>query len=167
LKYLKRLSRAHKKEESRYFLVDKISERESNIRVMPDYLKNYITEFNYLFHQIYKCTRVENSNEEHECFYNFGNNLRKFLEAYLFYKYPVQGDIKDKLSLFFKEDQTAIDLTNRLDNELSHLEEIFDRSMRPIDIPEIPKLANYVLSKVKEKDRDQYDALLKSIGELQ
>jgi len=166
LKYLKRLSRARKKEESGYFLIDKISEKESNIRVMPDYLKNYITEFNYLFHQIYKCTQGENSNEEHECFYNFGNNLRKFLEAYLFYKYPVQGDIKDKLNLFFKEDQTAIDLTNRLDNELSHLEEIFDRSMRPIEIPEIPKLANYVLSKVKEKDRDQYNALLKSIGEL-
>jgi wobble nucleotide-excising tRNase len=166
LKYLKRLSRARKKEESQYFLIDIISEKESKIRVMPDYLKNYITEFNYLFHQIYKCTQVENANEEHECFYNFGNNLRKFLEAYLFYKYPVQQDIKDKLSLFFKEDQAAIDLTNRLDNELSHLEEIFDRSMRPIEIPEIPKLANYVLAKVKEKDRAQYDALLKSIGEL-
>jgi len=166
LKYLKRLSRAHKKKESQYFLIDKISEKESKIRVMPDYLKNYITEFNYLFHQIYKCTQVDNANEEHECFYNFGNNLRKFLEAYLFYKYPVQQDIKAKLNLFFKEDQAAIDLTNRLDNELSHLEEIFDRSMRPIEIPEIPKLANYVLAKVKEKDRDQYDALLKSIGEL-
>ena len=64
------------------------------------------------------------------------------------------------------EDQAAIDLTNRLDNELSHLEEIFDRSMRPIEIPEIPKLANYVIAKVKEKDRDQYYALMKSISEL-
>ena len=166
LKYLKRLSRARKKKESQYFLIDKISEKESKIRVMPDYLKNYITEFNYLFHQIYKCTQVENANEEHECFYNFGNNLRKFLEAYLFYKYPVQQPIKEKLSLFFMEDQAAIDLTNRLDNELSHLEEIFDRSMRPIEIPEIPKLANYVIAKVKEKDRDQYYALMKSISEL-
>jgi len=166
LKYLKRLSRARKKKESQYFLIDKISEKESKIRVMPDYLKNYITEFNYLFHQIYKCTQVDNANEEYESFYNFGNNLRKFLEAYLFYKYPVQQDIKDKLNLFFKEDQATIDLTNRLDNELSHLEEIFDRSMRPIEIPEIPKLANYVIAKVKEKDPDQYDALLKSIGEL-
>ncbi len=166
LKYLKCLSRARNKKESQYFLIDKISEKESKIRVMPEYLKNYITEFNYLFHQIYKCTQVENANEEHECFYSFGNNLRKFLEAYLFYKYPVQQNIKDKLSLFFNDDQATIDLTQRLDNELSHLEEIFDRSMRPIEIPEIPKLANYVLSKVKEKDGDQYDALLKSIGEF-
>lgn len=166
LKYLKCLSRAGNKKESQYFLIDKISEKESSIRIMPEYLKNYITEFNYLFHQIYKCTQVQNASEEHECFYNFGNNLRKFLEAYLFYKYPVQQNIKDKLGLFFKDDQATIDLTHRLDNELSHLENIFDRSMRPIEIPEIPKLANYVLSKLKEKDGDQYDALLKSIGVL-
>jgi len=83
----------------------------------------------------------------------------------LFYKYPIQQDIKVKLGLFFRDDQAAIELTNRLDNELSHLEEIFDRSMRPIEIPEIPKLANYVLSIIKEKDRSQYDALLKSIDE--
>ena len=166
LKYLKRLSRARNKKESQYFLIDKISDKESKIRAMPEYLKNYITEFNYLFHQIYKCTKIDNSDEEHECFYNFGNNLRKFLDAYLFYKYPVQQKIEDKLRLFFKEDQAAVDLTNRLGNELSHLEEIFDRSMRPIEIPEIPKLAKYVLKKVKEKDEGQYDALLKSIGEL-
>ncbi|MCG8569933.1 MAG: AAA family ATPase, partial [Spirochaetes bacterium] len=166
LKYLKRLSRANKKAESQYFLIDKINENESKIQIIPDYLKNYITEFNYLFHQIYKCTQVENANEKHDCFYNFGNNLRKFLEAYLFYKYPVQQPIQDKLWMFFKEDQTAIDLTNRLDNELSHLEEIFDRSMHPIEIPEIPALANYVIAKVKEKDIDQYNALMKSINEL-
>ena len=164
LKYLKRLSRANKRADSQYFLIEKISEKESKIRVMPDYLRNYITEFNYLFNQIYKCTQIENANEEYECFYNFGNNLRKFLEAYLFYKYPANQPIKEKLELFFKGDQPAIDLANRLDNELSHLEQIFDRSMRPVEIPEIPKLADYVLSKIKIKDCDQYAALLKSIG---
>ncbi len=133
---------------------------------MPDYLKRYITEFNYLFHQIYKCRDTENANIDHECFYNFGNNLRKFLEAYLFYKYPENAEIKDKLRLFFNDDQVAVDITNRLDNELSHLELIFDRSMRPIEVPEIPKLAQYVLDCIKEKDSTQYDALLRSIGEM-
>ena len=47
---------------------------------------------------------------------------------------------------------------------MSHLEEIFDRSMKPIEIPEIPKLARYVLKKIEEKDKQQYDALLESIG---
>ncbi len=65
---------------------------------------------------------------------------------------------------FFKDD-TVVALVNRVDNELSHLEEIFDRSMKPIMIPEIPKLASYVLNKIKEKDPEQYHALLISIGE--
>jgi len=131
---------------------------------MPDYLKRYITEFNYLFHQIYKCATVTTSEAEHDCFYNFGNNLRKFLEAYLFYKYPVEKDIRDKLNAFFCNDKLSVDLANRLDNEYSHLEEIFDRSMKPIEIPEIPKLAKYVLDKIQTNDKDQFNALLESIG---
>jgi hypothetical protein len=37
--------------------------------------------------------------------------------------------------------------------------------MRPIEIPEIPKLASYVLLKIAENDPDQYSSLLSSIGE--
>jgi len=137
----------------------------SGLRLMPDYLKDYITEFNYLFHQIYKCTNEKINSEDHVVFYNFGNNLRKFLEAYLFYKYPVNKSIKEKLKMFFEDDQIAVALTNRLDNEFSHLEELFDRSMRPIEIPEIPTVANYVLDRMKEKDGEQFRALMESIGE--
>ena len=67
--------------------------------------------------------------------------------------------------MFFGDDPQAGDITTRISNELSHLEEIFDRSMKPIEIPEIPKLANYVLDKMYEKDYEQFNALLNSIGE--
>jgi len=87
------------------------------------------------------------------------------LEAYLFYRYPCHvNDKLEKLRLFFGDDDKAVEISNRMSNELSHLEEIFDRSMRPIEIPEIPKLAQYVLNKMKEKDEEQYTFLLKSIG---
>lgn len=164
LKYLKMISRTNTKS-VQYFMVDKVTEEKSEIRLMPEYLKKYTTEFNYLFHQIYKCANAGNANKEHECFYNFGNNLRKFLDAYLFYRYPANQSIKDKMDMFFAGNQAASDLANRVDNEFSHLEHIFDRSMRPIDIPEIPKLAKYVLSKIQTKDSDQYIAMLQSIGE--
>jgi Uncharacterized protein conserved in bacteria len=160
LKYLKRLSSP--KNDSAYFVIER-GRLGSQVKVMPTYLQKYITEFNYLFHQIYKC--ANETDTSHDCFYNFGNNLRKFLEAYLFYKYPSSRDINVKLKLFFREDQLAVDLANRLDNEYSHLEEIFDRSVKPIEIPEIPTLAKYVLTKIKERDNEQYDALLESIGE--
>lgn len=164
LKYLKRLTGP--KKIKNYFILER-NKDDSFIQVMPKYLRKYITEFNYLFHQIYKCSLInENSTCEvnHDCFYNFGNNLRKFLEAYLYYKYPNNESTIKKLKKFFDEDETAVALTNRFYNEFSHLEEIFDRSIKPIDIPEIPKLAEYVLEKIKEKDSEQYEALLTSIG---
>ncbi len=166
LKYLKRLSHPNNRNGgTEYFLIDRVANN-SKILLMPHYLKSYVTEFNFLFHQIYKCSKTIPDNMEHEAFYNFGNNLRKFLEAYLFYRYPCHIEDKlEKLRLFFGDDNKAVEVSNRMSNELSHLEEIFDRSIRPIEIPEIPKLAQYVLDKIKEKDEDQYASLLKSIGE--
>lgn len=162
LKYLKRLSKP--KNDNQYFILERAGNK-SVLKLMPDYLKNYITEFNYLFHQIYLCAHAGIDDNNYELFYNFGNNLRKFIEAYLFYKYPYHTNDKlAKLRKFFGDDAQSVDVTNRLTNELSHLEEIFDRSLKPLEIPEISKLAMYILEKIKEKDLEQYNALLKSIG---
>ena len=169
LKYLKRLSAPKKRDGGKeFFLVEK-ERTSSSLRIMPKYLKDYQTEFIYLFHQIYKCRDAGASEENHQILYSLGNNLRKFLEAYLFYKYPYieeNGDRLERLCKFFGDDVTSTALTNRINNELSHLEEIFDRSMRPIDIPELPKVASFVLDTIKEKDEEQYNSLLKSIGEF-
>lgn len=169
LKYLKKLSLPAEKNHggNQHFLIER-NGGASAISLMPSYLKEYITEFNYLFHQIYKCRDAEYAKVSHEPFYSFGNNLRKFLEAFLFYKYPHhdnQSDSFERMKKFFGDDDLAVALINRLNNELSHLESIFDRSMKPVEIPEIPKLANYVLDKIYEKDPHQYNSLVKSIGE--
>ena len=166
-KYLIRLPRPVKRGGTEFFLIEKMVGK-STIRLMPKYLKDYQTEFHYLFHQIYRCKDGQGADENHDVFYNFGNNLRKFLEAFLFYKYPYKDDTdsaSERLMKFFGNDAAATALTNRLGNELSHLEKIFDRSMRPIEIPEIPTVAKFVLDKMYEKDRDQFNALLQSIGE--
>ncbi|MBJ6723436.1 AAA family ATPase [Geomesophilobacter sediminis] len=179
LKYLKRLSVPKKKvpagegktknvDDNEHFMVERNGPT-SNIMLMPSYLKDYITEFNYLFHQIYKCRNQDAAQGAHEPFYGFGNNLRKFLEAFLFFKFPYHDDKNDafeRIKKFFgDEDATAIALVNRLNNEFSHLESIPDRGFKPVEIPEIAKVANFVLDKIYASDPHQYNALLKSIGE--
>ena len=168
LKYLKQLSSPGKNNGGmEFFLVEK-EEISSSLRLMPKYLKDYQTEFIYLIHQIYRCREAEASEENHQMFYSFGNNLRKFLEAYLFYKYPYRegsGDASKKLHRFFGEDGTTTALTDRIRHELSHLEGIMERGMRPIDIPELPRVASFVVDTIKEKDEEQYNSLLRSIGE--
>lgn len=180
LKYLKRLSIPKKKvpagdggknksvDDNEHFMVERNGPT-SNIMLMPSYLKDYITEFNYLFHQIYKCRNQDAAHGAYEPFYSFGNNLRKFLEAFLFFKFPYHDDKNDafeRIKKFFgDEDATAIALLNRLNNEFSHLESIPDRGFKPVEIPEIAKVANFVLDKIYAADHHQYNALLKSIGE--
>lgn len=163
-KYLRRLS--HPKEGSQLFIMER-GKGASQLKLMPKYMKKHQTEFNYLFHQIYLCQEEPVSDEDHDRFYSFGNNLRKFLEALLFYKYPYHGEEHAvRLRRYFGADASAVAVTTRVGNELSHLEEIFDRGMRPMDVPEIPALAKFVILKIKENDPDQHGALLKSVGAL-
>lgn len=164
LKYLKRLPDAANNAQRGYFIITREHDI-SKIKLMPKYLKDYVTEFNFLFHQIYLCANADTEDEtQHGLFYNFGNNTRKFLEAFLFYKYPNALDRDDKLTRFFGDNRQASSMTDRINNEFSHLEGLFERSMIPIDIPEMKKTATFILNKIKEKDNDQYEALLISIG---
>lgn len=172
LKYLKRVSVSKikgdkEKKDIAYFLIEK-NHVSSQIVKMPKYLTKYITEFNYLFKQIYKCSQLksESSEEDQLLAYSFGNNLRKFLETFLFFKYPNNLDQDKKIEQFFGSDQyqrIANTVIIRLTNELSHLEESAERALRPIDFAEIPRLATFILDKIKESDGNQYNALLKSI----
>ncbi|MDC0663587.1 AAA family ATPase [Marinobacter sp. SS21] len=164
LKYLKRLPGALNKNKSQYFIITR-TDQVSDIKLMPRYLKDYVTEFNFLFHQIYRCAHAQiDGDENHDCYYNFGNNTRKFLEAFLYYKYPNAVEKDDKLARFFGDDALAASLTDRINNEFSHLAGVFERSVLPIDVPEMKTTANFILRKIKEKDPDQYSALLQSIG---
>lgn len=74
LRYLKRL---HTGKQRAWFLIERQGDQ-SCLRKMPTYMKEHVTEFNYLFHQIYKCCQAT-ENDNYELFYNFGNNARKFL----------------------------------------------------------------------------------------
>jgi wobble nucleotide-excising tRNase len=164
LKYLKKMTSPSRTEGGkRYFIIENDNQC-SRILPMPKYLERYTTEFNYLFDTIYQCsTQPADEEAQFDYYYNFGNNLRKFLESYLFYKYPNQEPLIDKIDKFFEPDHESTALINRLVNEYSHLLEAVDRGTRPIDVPEMKKVAEYVLETVKAQDEPQYNALMTSI----
>lgn len=164
LKYLKRLPGASDGKKANYFIVERIGEN-SSLKEMPRYLKSYVTEFNYLFEQIYKCAKANLSDDDsQDSFYNFGNNARKFLESFLYYKYPNAIEKDDKISRFFNDGEIGSVLLNRVLNEYSHLDGGLERGALPIDIPEMQIAAEYILEKIKLNDQVQYVALLHSIG---
>ncbi|WP_260523683.1 AAA family ATPase [Pseudomonas sp. DNDY-54] len=132
---------------------------------MPNYLKEYVTEFNYLFSQIQVCASIKQVDDKnYTSFYNFGNNARKFFEIYLYYKYPNEGMTDDTLVKFFGDEAIPASLTSRINNEYSHLAGVFERGAAPTEVPEMQKAACAILARIKLKDPEQYYALMDSIG---
>lgn len=86
---------------------------------------------------------------------------------YLYFKFPHgtgQDDLSQRVGRFIGDDQMASVVASRMSNEASHLAEIFDRSMHPVDIPEIRRVVAYVLDRLEAADKPQYDSLMASIG---
>ena len=174
LKYLKKLTIPEKYQSSPtvrkasgliHFVIERKSKSNALLNLAPTYLKEYITEFNYLFDQIHKCSTADEETIAHNYQYNFGNNMRKFLEAYLFYKYPSHIlSLDQRLDKFFDSDFVAINLINRVVNEYSHLGEQFDRGLEPIDLDAISKISKAVIEKIRTSDPEQYAALIESIS---
>lgn len=146
------------------FILERKNRTLAQLAMSPEYLRNYITEFNYLFNQIYQCSISDKETISHDFHYNFGNNMRKFLEAYLFYKYPSHKlNLSQRLTKFFAEDMISISLINRVINEYSHLGDNFERGLEPIDAEAIHLVSKAVMDRINTLDLDQYQALIESI----
>lgn len=162
LEFLKYLKRVHLKGTPHFYLVVREG-RTSQIQKMPEYLKDHVTEFNFLFHQIYRCAYADTEETNMDLFYNFGNNVRKFLEIYLYFRYPTQRRDTEKMKDFFGDTGGNEFIVERISNEFSHLKVRFERGMNPVDVPEMQKAANFILNKIEEKDPEQYNALVESV----
>ncbi|ATO20464.1 hypothetical protein BS636_12695 [Acinetobacter sp. LoGeW2-3] len=139
----------------------------SEITELPNYLKKYNTEFNYLFSQIWNCAH-SNDDLNPDQIYNISNNMRKFFEVYTYFKYPT--DYKKSLfrENFFdaENNMNHFKLIDRIVNEYSHAEELFDRTMKPISSQEMIQAAKFVLERLKAVDKIQFEALVQSIEDL-
>ncbi|EAH7734824.1 RloC protein [Campylobacter jejuni] len=192
LKYTKRLKKIKPKQNEnskkkyefpQYYFIErsvKKSIETSEIKKLPKCLERYTTEFNYLFEQIYKFKNIDDTYNEDlkiSLVYNFGNNLRKFLEIYLFFKYPneIKSLDKELIKRFFNDtyqsdridenhQKIIASIINRYQNEYSHLREVLSRGMQPIDIEEAKKIAEFILKTIEQNDKQQYKALVESIG---
>ena len=167
LKYLKRLNSDKLKNKS-YWLIHRQLDHSTLMR-MPKHMKEYVTEFSFLFSQVYKCSLIQsNGQDEYEYLYGLGNNMRKFLEIYVYFRYP---HIEERTDHSFENLLKKMmgggyryTLVSRVMNEYSHLLGSPERASRFLDKSEIIKAAQFVVDVVKDEDEDQYNSLLMSIG---
>nr|EDZ32116.1 hypothetical protein Cj8421_1599 [Campylobacter jejuni subsp. jejuni CG8421] len=148
LKYLKSLTGYDKNDKKSFmYLIEKTNN--SDIKILPDYIRKYVTEFNYLFEQIFK--NYNNTNITIDSYYSLANNIRKFLDTYMYFKYPNNDSLMTKYYIFFGEENAI--LINRVINEFSHLENI-ERAKMPLDLLEIHKVINIIIEILKIKTKN-------------
>lgn len=133
----------------------------------PDGAVMEFTKLNILYGRNYSgkttLSRIV-TDENYDMLFSFGNNARKFLEMYLYFKYPIpRREESEYLKKFFAPEEVPPILINRIVNEGSH--GVSPERMMKIDIePETINVAKKIIEKLQQ-DSDQYNALLKSIGE--
>ncbi|KZX16420.1 AAA family ATPase [Methanobrevibacter curvatus] len=145
----------------KYFKND---QENGKIVLMPNYLKKYPTEFIYLFDQINIVYTEEKNESNFHSFHNFPNNARKFLESYLFFKFPDYNmRTYDKYVKFFN-DEHSVAIVNRVLNEFSHTENKFDRPMHTFNTTEFKNVAKIILDTIRSNDSDQYNSFIDTIS---
>ena len=173
LEFLKFMKRIKVKGNMSHYVVVKLGKGNTEnyrceIREMPLYLRKYMTEYNFLFEQIYDIAKLNSEEdqtlyaEQYTLYYNIGNNMRKFLECYLFNRYPDTDDPLRKHLTDMFEDYVPSEV-NRVVNEYSHLAWA-ERGMRVMEVPEVVTAAKEILKALQKKDRAHYETLCQSVG---
>lgn len=155
-----------KKDKENYYLIKKIQlngDKISTITELPKILRNFKSEYNYLFSKL-KEFNDSNDKNNFELLYILPNIARRFLEAYLFAKYPDGNKFKDKAYKFFKDftEVSKKQTTLKILDEYSH-EENPEHTQKFPDINEIEIAVNTILSIIENKDSEHYNALCESI----
>ena len=130
----------------------------SVITELPNELKNYDSEYEYFFHQLYKFNQ-DNTDAD---IYLIGHCARRFLDNYLEYKIPNNQNSLDKLTKYIKninEDVIRFSILYRIVNDESHVhpEILFDKSY-------LISAISLLLETIKNYDKLHYDTLVESCG---
>ena len=169
LKYLRVLSINNHNSKGRgiartNLLIERCGET-SSIMLMPRYLREHGTEFNHWFECIYKCANISSVSDDNVYLLeSFGNNARKFLETYLYYRYPDKEDFNKHLSRFFGDHEIPQIIVRKVSDEMSHGNGDLENHDIPFDEPEIIAAAKLLLERLKAINEEQYNSLLSSIS---
>lgn len=138
-----------------YYYIKRLGEI-STIEELPKELKEFDSEYEYFFKQLYEFN-LNNANSD---IYLIGHCARRFLDNYLQYKIPNNMNPADKLTRFIneiQEDLTKYNILYRIVNDESHVhpEILFDKSY-------LVGAVKLLLDTMEQYDKLHYETLIKS-----
>lgn len=136
--------------------------RTSKLVSMPKLLKNFDSEYHYLYKFVRNFAATGDAHYEYT--YLMPNVMRKVLEVFLMFKVPTHADIVSKLDELTMEhrelDAIRLKALNRLLQVESHGDSMEDIvSMSPMTLEETKDCAAALIDMMKLVDRRHYDGL--------
>jgi len=166
-------NKRNKNDKENYYLIKKVQEKNNEeseqvnkvtkISRLPGVLSDFKSEYNYFFY-ILKTFDESKDKTNFELLYILPNIARRFLEAYLFAKYPDGSNFKNKTKKFFEGnlDDYKKQSTMKILDEYSH-EQNPEHDQKFPDINEVEIAINTILTNLKDKDEEHYIALEDSL----
>lgn len=151
-----------RKNETEYYFVKRVSESESGFFRLPKAIRNYKSEYHYLFGVLHKF-HLSADKEDYETLMNIPNSIRRFVELYSYAKIPgnYQSKVDERTDKIF-----GIEKSKRIMKVLhyfSHSNNI-DRMMVNSDL--LCDIENAVSDLITELEKDtlHYEELSKSLS---
>lgn len=144
------------KEKCGFYFVERITQGNEEISILknlPITLLKYKSEYHFLFSKIKSF--YESPSEDFESLYQLPNVIRRFLEAFVGFKYS-QG-LKDGLE-FLIDDETHRIMVRKFVNNFSHQTGL-QRNLVFSDLEECFHVVKIVLDEIQKKDPEHYKAL--------
>lgn len=155
------------KKEARYYMLTVIrddTQRSSRIKELDPLLKNYSSEYHYLFSLVYKASKADSPASCLEQYHYLPNVARRLVEAFLEFRAPGTESIYKRLDNidYDQEKKTRI---IRLCDTHSHCKLIDDVEQDPLFLNESIDIARDIMNLIKKVDPEHYNQMERLIGE--
>lgn len=144
------------KDKCSFYLIERISksgEEIADIRELPKTLLDYKSEYHFLFYKIKSF--ADNPTTDFENLFQLPNILRRFLEAFVGFKYGV--GLKKGLEFLITNESDRIKI-DKFVNILSHQTGL-QRNLIFSDTSECKRVVNIVIGVIKNKDSEHFRSL--------
>lgn len=134
--------------------------RTSRIQKLDRLLREYNSEYQYLFDVTYRTSEAVNLSGDIETHYHMPNVARRLLESFLAFRMPnVKGDLQKKV------EESTLDATKRTSilrflHAHSHEDHIGTAEHDPSILAETPQVMKLVLELIAHEDKAHYDRML-------
>ena len=143
---------------------DEEDSRSLSIIEMPKHIREYESEYQYLFYLVLKFTKSDDGDKDH--FFVMPNALRKVLEIFLAFKYPGSSGLSSKMQQLAKENRridenrvVALDRLVQLESHADNLDDLVTSSSMTIE--ETKDAADALLAIMQAVDKGHYDQMCK------